>query len=335
MQQNSLPLLRIFAFGSTLDLVLNFFVFFTTLLLTFSPSLSTPFSDLLCNTLTRGEIFSATALMREREARGRGWAGLRAMDVLVWGVEGCEENWRSGVSIVLVAFTVGILVRIYGVTCVWEYYAALERDSLGEAGDWFDLRESEKETVYSRLRHSGRLGRSSGKSSPKRARFSTHQQQQQQLDLSLPTHQQSSASSPTLLISVLPISTHRIRRPSMPSSSSSSCSSASAPPSGSSSLALSTTSPIRSNHRSIHAHHPASPPSAGAPSHHLEHCITMTLPTSTALVAPPSPTRLARTSRTSETEDDYPLSKRSSSSVRRVRLRSNSCDVDTATEDLR
>lgn len=105
--------------------------------------------------------------MREKESRATGW-GLKGVDVIAFGVESCEENWRAGVAIVLAGLLLGIMIRIYGVSCVWEYYTLLERDSMGEAGDWFDLRNVEKETITSRIRHSGRLGRS--KTTPQGAR---------------------------------------------------------------------------------------------------------------------------------------------------------------------
>lgn len=230
------------------------------LLLTFSPSLSAPFSDLICNTLTRGELFSVTALMREKESRATGW-GLKGVDVIAFGVESCEENWRAGVAIVLVALIAGIVTRIYGVSCVWEYYTLLERESLGEAGDWFDLRSVEKETVVSRIRHSGRLGRAKF---PLPTSRSTRSPRQPQGDF-LPLHR----TSPT----TIPMS-QRIR------------------------------------------HAPLATILDDAPLL----IVDMSSPDESTIIPPSSP---SRSTRLSETEDDYPLSRQNSGSLRRVRSNSS------------
>ncbi|KAL8283593.1 hypothetical protein RQP46_005388 [Phenoliferia psychrophenolica] len=119
-------LVRFFARASLVDLAGTLVLLLSTLLLTFTPSLSGPFSELLCRELTRGELFRVTS---EREGRAggtsEGW-GLRGVDVVVWGIETCEENWRTG-AILVVALVLSLVVfKTWGIWATWEFHAKLQ-----------------------------------------------------------------------------------------------------------------------------------------------------------------------------------------------------------------
>jgi hypothetical protein len=136
------------------------------LLVTFTPTLSNPFSTLLCGALTRGELFggggggattSTMASLRlglgEREARA-GKSGF-GVELVMWGVETCEENWQEGMLAVIVGAAVAIAIRVWGTMITWEHHGAVVRvrraasggrGAMAEGNDeWFDTEMMMKE----------------------------------------------------------------------------------------------------------------------------------------------------------------------------------------------
>lgn len=294
---------------------MDILVYIIVLLLTFSPTLAAPFSDLLCNTLTKGELFSTTSMMlREQEASR--WT-FRGVNAIVYGIDNCEDNWRSGVCVVLAVFSLGIILRMWGVSCIWEYYSVLERDSRGEAGDWFDLREVEKETVKSRMGHGGRFSRPTSapmrttKSSSKRSRLTIR------ADINFRTQPDASTS---LLPSAL--------SPAQRTPQHSSLSSATSPP------------PLLQFHRSLRYAGPTSPPPLPPLPEYSNAQSRSTLITISMPSSKPAGLPSRRMSR-SETEEDY-ASETSASSRSytaevppTVRARSRSINTPNGSELIR
>ncbi|KAI5479244.1 hypothetical protein MNV49_003938 [Pseudohyphozyma bogoriensis] len=132
-------LLRAFAVGSLFDLLSALFLLFSTVLLAFSPTLGPLFSELVCGELSRGEIFRSTSLLREKE----GTWGLSGINVLMWGVEACEDNWREGLVLVVAFALLAVVVRAYGMWATWEFIAQLEKKVQSE---WYEVRDR-KESV--------------------------------------------------------------------------------------------------------------------------------------------------------------------------------------------
>lgn len=117
--------MRFFARASFLDLAGTFVLLLSTILLTATPALAGPFSELVCRELTRGELFRATS---EREGRAggtsEGW-GMQGVDVVAWGVETCEESWRMGMAIGITLLAGLLAFKTWGIWVTWEFHSAL------------------------------------------------------------------------------------------------------------------------------------------------------------------------------------------------------------------
>ncbi|GAA6058495.1 hypothetical protein JCM10212_006934 [Sporobolomyces blumeae] len=137
------PLHRVFAVSTFADFLLTLFLTFTFSLLTFTPSLAQPFSSFLCSSLMSSEFSSSSAghLLHERDSTS--WPSSGGIDILLWGVEACEDSWRSGLVKVILGCVVAAALRVYGVWVSWEMNAELrdlERRGLGEG--WIDTESS-------------------------------------------------------------------------------------------------------------------------------------------------------------------------------------------------
>lgn len=82
---------------------------------------------------------------------------MKGVEVVVWGVESCEENWRQGMVVLLGIGATVVLVRAYGVWVAYEHAGEVERNGAGLSGrssDWFDARDAKREKMAGRRRSS-------------------------------------------------------------------------------------------------------------------------------------------------------------------------------------
>lgn len=111
---------------------------------------------------------------------------MKGVEVVVWGVESCEENWRQGMVLLLGIGVAVVLVRAYGVWVAFEHAGEVERSTGGLGGrcssDWFDARDAKREKMQGRRRGStvsmGRPTRSTSlppvERPPTHGRFKSH-----------------------------------------------------------------------------------------------------------------------------------------------------------------
>lgn len=149
MQHNS-PLHRVFAVSTFADFLLTLFLTFTLSLLTFTPSLSQPFGSFLCSSIMSSDyspISSTGGSLHERESTRGG------IEILLWGVEACEESWRSGMVKIIAGCVVAAALRVYGVWVSWEMNSEIRDEELRKQGEaWID---TDTETSSSSTRGGG------------------------------------------------------------------------------------------------------------------------------------------------------------------------------------
>jgi len=79
-------------------------------------------------------ISSATrGSLHERESTRGG------IEILLWGVEACEESWRSGMVKIIAGCVVAAALRVYGVWVSWEMNSEIRDEELRKQGEaWID-----------------------------------------------------------------------------------------------------------------------------------------------------------------------------------------------------
>ncbi|SCV68611.1 BQ2448_732 [Microbotryum intermedium] len=155
------PLVRIFAVGTAFDLVCTIVFLLVLLLVTFSPTLSEPFSSFLCSALTSGEFASVSMLKLWRSESRVGPQGL-GIELFNFGIEACEEHWRGGMMALILGSGVAVALRMLGTILTWEYYSTLVKQKLwlqeiengetlgiGKEQGWYDAESSS--STYKRV----------------------------------------------------------------------------------------------------------------------------------------------------------------------------------------
>ncbi|KAL7337878.1 hypothetical protein BJY59DRAFT_441141 [Rhodotorula toruloides] len=138
---------RVFAVTTATDLAISILLTLTLSLLTFSPSLSTPFGSFLCSSAFASDYStsSASLLSGRSEQTWSTWSN--GIEFVLWGVEACEEAWQTAMVLVLIGCVVTVALRIYGTWVTWEVNADLREGELRDAGEgWVDVGELEEKT---------------------------------------------------------------------------------------------------------------------------------------------------------------------------------------------
>ncbi|CEQ38763.1 SPOSA6832_00218 [Sporobolomyces salmonicolor] len=126
---------RVFAVSTFADLLLTLLLTLTLALLTFTPTLSQPFGSFLCSSVGSGlSSPSAQSLLgTAHDSESLSWSS--GIEILLWGVETCEESWHAGLVRVIAGCVVAASLRIYGVWVSWEMNAELKDQELRDQGE--------------------------------------------------------------------------------------------------------------------------------------------------------------------------------------------------------
>ncbi|GAA5827219.1 hypothetical protein JCM11251_001175 [Rhodosporidiobolus azoricus] len=157
---------RVFAITTAVDLLATVLLALVLSLLTFTPALAPTFSTFLCSSTFISD-FSAS-----RSHEGLTWSD--GVELVLWGVETCEESWRTGMIRVIFGCAVATALRLYGVLISWEANSEMRDQELRDRGEgWVDqeMCEIEAATVQQGDRKSARqleetLGRPRSSSPP-------------------------------------------------------------------------------------------------------------------------------------------------------------------------
>ncbi|GAA5877327.1 hypothetical protein JCM16303_006244 [Sporobolomyces ruberrimus] len=136
---------RVFAVSTFADLLLTLLLTFTLSLLTFTPSLSPTFGSFLCSSVLSSSYDSPSGstgshILRVERDRSN-WAPAGGIDLLSWGVEACEESWKSGMFKVIAGSVVAVICRVYGVYVSFSMNAELRDEELQRLGGQGGRRE--------------------------------------------------------------------------------------------------------------------------------------------------------------------------------------------------
>lgn len=136
--QGRRQLIRLFAVATAIDLFCTLILLLILLLLTYAPTLSSPFSTFLCGAVTGGAPDE----------------GLNRMGL--GGLEVCEEHWRTGMLVVILGAAVAIGFRGWGTAIIWEHYGAVSKLALGARSgvedEWYDTELMKREEVENQRR---------------------------------------------------------------------------------------------------------------------------------------------------------------------------------------
>ncbi|GAA6002654.1 hypothetical protein JCM10207_007612 [Rhodosporidiobolus poonsookiae] len=136
---------RVFAITTAVDLLATLLFTLVLILLTFVPTLSTPFSTLLCSNAFSAPSPTASVLTTAPERNSLSWSD--GVELVLWGVEACEESWRTGLVRVIFGSIVACVLRTYGTFVSWEMNAELREQELRDQGEaWVDQEMCEIET---------------------------------------------------------------------------------------------------------------------------------------------------------------------------------------------
>ncbi|GAA6038595.1 hypothetical protein JCM8097_009438 [Rhodosporidiobolus ruineniae] len=135
---------RLFALTTAIDLLACVLFTLTLALLTFTPALSAPFSTFLCSSaLTSSPSSLLGTVGRERESLR--WSD--GVELVLWGVETCEDNWQTGMVGVILGAVVATALRVYGTWITWEWNAEMKEQELRDVGEgWVDQEMCEIDT---------------------------------------------------------------------------------------------------------------------------------------------------------------------------------------------
>ncbi|GAA5901967.1 hypothetical protein JCM5296_006314 [Sporobolomyces johnsonii] len=126
---------RVFAVSTFADLLLTLLLTLTLALLTFTPTLSQPFGSFLCSSV--GSSLSSPSaqsfLGTAHDSESLSWSS--GIEILLWGVETCEDSWRTGLVRVIAGCVVAASLRVYGVWVSWEMNAELKDQELRDHGE--------------------------------------------------------------------------------------------------------------------------------------------------------------------------------------------------------
>lgn len=128
--QHRSKLHRVFALTTAFDLLATVFLTLTLCLLTFSPSLSEPFGDVVCSSSYAASSEDGLLGRSVDERRPPTWT---TASFAFWGVETCEDAWQSTMLRVLVGCVVTIALRAYGTWVTWEANVEMRERELGWA----------------------------------------------------------------------------------------------------------------------------------------------------------------------------------------------------------
>ncbi|SGY33196.1 BQ5605_C002g01464 [Microbotryum silenes-dioicae] len=174
------PLLRIFAVGTSFDLVCTIVLLLVFLLVTFSPTLAEPFSSFLCSALTSGEFASVSTLKLWESESQVGPEGF-GIELLNFGIEACEEHWRGGMVALILGAIIAVALRTLGTIVTWDYHSTLVKQKLWlqeiENGEPLGLRKEQgwydAESITSSSAFKGLRGGQSDEESGRRKRSPT------------------------------------------------------------------------------------------------------------------------------------------------------------------
>lgn len=143
--QRKSGLLRVFAVSTATDLAVTILLTLTLSLLTFFPSLSSPFGSFLCSSAFASDYSTSSASLLSGRSEQTWSAWQNGIEYVLWGVEACEEAWQTAMVLVLVGCAVTVALRIYGTWVIWEANADLREGELRDAGEgWVDVDEMEE-----------------------------------------------------------------------------------------------------------------------------------------------------------------------------------------------
>lgn len=149
--QRSAKIQRVFAVTTAVDLVATILLTLLLLLLTFTPALSQPFSTFLCSSSFAQDLSTPSSLSSSHHpsshsSSSESFTLTDSLALLLWGVETCEDNWRSGMVRVILGSAVASVIRTYGVCVTWEANAELKENEQRERGEgWVDQEMAEVE----------------------------------------------------------------------------------------------------------------------------------------------------------------------------------------------